>query len=45
MGTYTFSLNVFPKGLAQINSTAKFSFSMSAVSINPKKSTTGGKKV
>ncbi len=42
MGTYNFNLNVYPYGLAQINSNQTFSYIFSASSINPRSSGTGG---
>ena len=42
MGTYNFSLNVYPNGLAIINSNQTFSYVFSATSISPKVSGTGG---
>ena len=42
IGTYTFSVNIYPFGLAQMNSASTFTYSLNAYSINPTISGTGG---
>ena len=42
VGTYNFSVNVYPNGLAQMNSASIFTFSLNASSVNPTSSGTGG---
>ena len=42
VGTYTFSVNVYPNGLAKMLSATTFTYNLSANSISPTESGTGG---